>query len=145
MYTFAFLKTPIVALAMPIGIENSVQFIGNDSLSAVVESDISLDELKNDDAALMQGVLSHDRVIRELFLQTTILPLRFGTCFPSLQSLLTHLDANQQTYLEKLTQFEGKAEYSLKFAPLPFPEVSVPSETKGKEYFWRRRSNIRFS
>jgi len=139
MYTYAFLKTPIDPIAMPIGIENSVQFVSNDLLSAVVEADVSLDELKNDDATLMQAVLSHDRVIRELFLQTTILPLRFGTCFPSLQSLLAHLDANQQTYLDKLTQFEGKAEYSLKFYPLPFPEVSVPPETKGKDYFLAKK------
>ncbi|UBF26725.1 GvpL/GvpF family gas vesicle protein [Kovacikia minuta CCNUW1] len=139
MYTYAFLKTPAEPLELPIGIENPVQVVNQNGIAAVVEPDLILDGLR-DDTALMQAVLSHDRVIRELFLQTTILPLRFGTSFISLQGLLTHLDANQPTYLEKLTQFEGKAEYPLKFIPLSLPEIPISSEMKGKEYFLAKKN-----
>jgi hypothetical protein len=138
MYTYAFLKTPATPLELPIGIDRLVQVVSRDELAAVVEPDLILDELK-DDKILMQAVLCHDRVIRELFLQTTILPLRFGTSFLSLQGLLTHLEANRSTYLEKLTQFEGKAEYPLKFIPLPLPEAPVSLEAKGKDYFLAKK------
>ncbi|MGA7934598.1 MAG: GvpL/GvpF family gas vesicle protein [Kovacikia sp.] len=138
MYTYAFLKTPAAPLELPIGIENQVHMVSRDELTAVVEPALVLDEL-TDDKTLMQAVLSHDRVIRELFLQATILPLRFGTSFLSLQGLLTHLEANQPSYLEKLSQFEGKAEYPIKFIPLTLPEVPVLPETKGKEYFLQKK------
>ncbi len=142
MYTYAFLKTSTIPLALPTGIESPVQIVGTDQLSAVVEPKLSktkLDTLQEQNETLIQAVFAHDRVLRELFLQTTILPLRFGTHFASRQALLTHLDAQQQKYLEAIAHFEGKAEYTLKLIPVEIPVPPVPAELKGKDYFLAKK------
>lgn len=142
MYTYAFLKTSTIPLTLPSGIENPVQTIGIAQVSAIVEPEISeskLNALQDQNEALIQAVLAHDRVLRELFLQTTILPLRFGTCFASRQGLLTHLDAYQQKYLEAIARFEGKAEYTLKLVPIKIADTSISAELKGKDYFLARK------
>ncbi|PSB24259.1 GvpL/GvpF family gas vesicle protein [Stenomitos frigidus] len=135
MYTYAFLKTPLTPLTLPKGITAFVQTTNAGQLSAIVEPAVTLEHLPQDDASLVQAVLAHDRVIRSLFLQTTILPLRFGTSFNSLPSLLAHLQAHRQAYLGKLAQLEGQAEYMLKLTPIPFPEVAIASDIRGKDYF----------
>lgn len=145
MYTYAFLPHPTASLALPEGIEDQVQIVGTDSLCAAVEPELSetrLSLLQGKDETLMQAVMAHDRVIRELFLQTTILPLRFGTHFASLQGLLTHLDVRQQEYLEALSRFDGKAEYTLKLTPVETPEQPVPPEVKGKNYFLAKKKQF---
>ena len=78
LYTYAFLKTPTEKLKLPVGITNPVLLITSGTLSAVVEPEVCLDTLQNDEECLIQAVLCHDRVIYELFQQTTVLPLRFG-------------------------------------------------------------------
>ena len=135
MYTYAFLKTPLTPLTLPQGMTDMVQITAAGQLSAVIEPAVDIDRLQQDDTRLVQAVLAHDRILRSLFLQTTILPLRFGTTFNSLQSLLTHLNSHQETYLSKLAQLEGKAEYTLKLTPVPFPECAIAPEVKGKDYF----------
>jgi len=74
LYTYAFLKTPIESLKLPVGMANPLLLITGEDLSAVVEPEVCLDTLQNDDERLIQSVLCHDRVICELFQQTTILP-----------------------------------------------------------------------
>ncbi len=135
MYTYAFFKTPAAELTLPPGIAGDVQVVGNDQIAALVESALNLELIQQDDTRLVQAVLTHDRIICELFWQTSILPLRFGTWFVSLDSLLAHLDTHQAAYLEKLTQFEGKAEYTLKLVPQELNEVPIAPELKGKAYF----------
>lgn len=142
MYTYAFLTQPSPSLELPKGIEDQVQIVGTEALFAAVEPELSetkLSLLQEKDESLMQAVISHDRVIRELFLQTTILPLRFGTHFASLQGLLTHLDARQQDYLQTLSRFDGKVEYILKLTPVEALEESIPSGMKGKDYFLAKK------
>ncbi|MCZ8105736.1 MAG: GvpL/GvpF family gas vesicle protein, partial [Burkholderiales bacterium] len=114
LYTYAFLKTPIESLKLPVGMANPLLLITVGSLSAVVEPEVCLDTLQNDDERLIQSVLCHDRVICELFRQTTILPLRFGTSFLEAENLLTHLCSHAQEYQEKIEELEGKGEYLLK-------------------------------
>ncbi len=116
-YIYGFLSTPATVLELPIGIKDRVLAIAHAGVSALVEPQVSLESLQNDDERLIQAVLSHDRVICEVFRQTTILPLRFGTCFVSKESLVTHLESHAEEYLEKLRQLNGKAEYILKFIP----------------------------
>ncbi|MBW4471213.1 MAG: GvpL/GvpF family gas vesicle protein [Stenomitos rutilans HA7619-LM2] len=142
MYTYAFCKTPPAPLNLPHGIVALVQSIETGQLSALVEPAISLDALKQDDTLLMQAVLGHDRVIRDLFVQTTILPLRFGTSFNSLEGLKAHLYTQQQTYLNKLAQLEGKAEYTLKLIPQTLPELAIGSAIKGKDYFLAKKQQF---
>lgn len=139
MYTYAFLFNSGLLPELPEGIWGSLDLIGADRLAALVEPGLSAEALQQSDRQLMQAVLSHDRVIQEVFQQTTVLPLRFGTYFISRQGLLDHLYANQQTYIDKLIQLQGKAEYVLKLNPLPFPEAAIATETTGKDYFLAKK------
>lgn len=139
MYTYAFLKTPLTPLTLPPGMNAFVQTADAGQLSAVIEPALTLESLQEDDALLVQAVLAHDRILCSLFLQTTILPLRFGTSFSSLSSLLAHLHTHQQTYLSKLAQLDDKAEYTLKLTPVTVPELSIAPEVKGKDYFLAKK------
>ena len=138
-YTYAFLETPATVLELPVGIGVSVLLISHAGVSALVEPEVSLESLQNDDEPLIQAVLSHDRVICELFRQTTILPLRFGTSFVSKESLLTHLEFHAEEYLEKLRQLNGKAEYILKFIPRTLDEPVITPEAGGRQYFLAKK------
>ncbi|MFB2839053.1 GvpL/GvpF family gas vesicle protein [Floridanema evergladense] len=138
-YSYAFLKTPTAALEIPIGIAGEVFLINGGNISALVEAEVSLSSLQNDDQQLISAVLSHDRVICEIFRQTTILPLRFGTSFVSQEKLLLHLEAHQNEYLEKIHELKGKAEYILKFTPRKLEEPAIPSEVGGKQYFLAKK------
>ncbi|MGE5659845.1 MAG: GvpL/GvpF family gas vesicle protein [Actinomycetota bacterium] len=147
MYAYAFFYTPSVPLKLPNGIAGSVEMMGNAHLSVLVEPGLSWEALQENDEQLIQAVLSYDRVICELFAQTTVLPLRFGTRFVSRESLLNHLDSQGYEYLKKLSRLQGKGEYTLKCMPLEMPveisgtpgqasrEVAVP----GREYFLAKK------
>ncbi|NJR38255.1 MAG: gas vesicle protein [Leptolyngbyaceae cyanobacterium CSU_1_4] len=137
MYTYAFLSTPPSTL--PEGIFSSLQMVSIQGLAALVEPDLAAESLPETDQQLVQAVLSHDRVIRELFEQTTVLPLRFGTCFVSRQGLLEHLQAKRTEYLTKLEELEGKAEYALKLKSIAFPETEIGTDVKGKDYFLAKK------
>lgn len=139
VYTYAFLKIPASPLELPAGIAGKVELVAGDSLAALVEPGLCVEEINNDDRQLMLAVVSHDRVIREVFRQTAVLPLRFGTCFVSVGGMLAHLLARQEEYLQKLEVFAGKAEYMLKFLPLSPPVSEVPSEARGKQYFLAKK------
>jgi hypothetical protein len=138
-YTYAFLLTPATVLELPVGICDRVLLISHAGVSALVEPEVSLELLQNDDERLIQAVLSHDRVTCELFRQTTILPLRFGTSFVSKENLLTHLEAHAQEYLEKLRQLNGKAEYILKFIPRTLDEPVITPSSGGRQYFLAKK------
>lgn len=137
MYTYAFLST--IPSELPKGILGSLETISAKGLTALVELDLAVESLQENDQRLVQAVLSHDRVIRELFEQTTVLPLRFGTCFMSRQGLIEHLEANSAEYLIKLKGLQGKAEYAVKLTPIAFPEATIGSDVKGKDYFLAKK------
>ncbi|HCF29524.1 MAG TPA: gas vesicle protein [Cyanobacteria bacterium UBA11049] len=143
MYTYAFFKTPAAPLELSKGIRGLVQIVSCGDLSALVEPELSLETLKDRDDHLMQAVLIHDRAIRDLFDQTTILPLRFGTCFVSLEGLQAHLSEHQGEYLEKLARFAGKAEYVLKWIPVAQPaepeKTAIDPNVQGREYFLAKK------
>lgn len=139
MYTYAFCRTPTVALELPSGIMGTLQVVTSANLAAIVEPDLAVKHLQQDDALLVQAVLAHDRVMRLLCQQTTILPLRFGTCFHALPELLDHLQTQQHIYLNQLTQLEGKAEYTLKLTPIACPETAIATDLTGKHYFLAKK------
>jgi hypothetical protein len=122
-----------------VGIRDRVLLMSCAGVSALVESNISVESLQNNDEQLIQAVLSHDRVICELFRQTTVLPLRFGISFASQESLLTYLESHAEEYLEKLRQLHGKAEYSLKFIPRTLDEPNITPEAGGRQYFLAKK------
>lgn len=138
-YTYAFLETPTTVLDLPMGIGDRVLLISHAGLSAIVEPEVFLDLLQNDDKRLIQAILSHDQVICELFRKTTILPLRFGTVFPSKESLLTHLKTHAEEHLKKLRQLKGKAEYSLKLIPRTIDEPVITLPSGGRQYFLAKK------
>jgi hypothetical protein len=139
MYVYALLRSSTVPTSLPDGITSALQIVGDEQLAAVVEPNLSLETLQQDDQRLVQAVLRHDHVIQMLFSQTTVLPLRFGTCFFSQESLVAHLNTQQQQYLEKLVWLEGKAEYTLKCIPHVLPDLPIPAAAKGKDYFLAKK------
>ncbi|MFN6494770.1 GvpL/GvpF family gas vesicle protein [Nostoc sp. DedQUE03] len=139
LYVYAFIQTPVVDLNLPLGISNIVVLISKSGVSALVEPAISLESLQNNDESLIKAVLSHDRVIYEVFRHTTVLPLRFGTSFASQESLLNHLETHAEEYLEKLCQIKDKNQYILKFIPRTLDETNTPSASAGKEYLLAKK------
>ncbi|MDF0556250.1 GvpL/GvpF family gas vesicle protein [Kamptonema sp. UHCC 0994] len=139
LHTYALLKTPAEPLDLPSGIAGEVEIFSSDRLSAIVEPEVSVASFEDDSDRLMQAVLAHDRVICQVFRQTSVLPLRFGTYFASTATLQTYLKSHSQQYLEKLEQLDGKGEYSLKFIPLLPPEEPLASETGGRQYFLAKK------
>lgn len=139
LYVYAFLQTPVVDIKLPIGINNTVLLISKAGVSALVEPAISVESLQNDDDSLIKAVLSHDRIICDIFTKTTVLPLRFGTSFATQENLLTHLESHAEEYLEKLSQISGKREYILKFIPRILETTSTPPVAKGREYLLAKK------
>lgn len=142
MYTYAFLHTPIAPLVLSTGISGTLQTVKADRLAAVVEPALTVDSLQTSDERLMQAVLKHDRIICDLFAQTTVLPLRFGTYFVSKEALQAHLTDRQAQYLELLSQLDGKAEYLLKLIPKQEVETTAASDLKGTDYFLAKKQRV---
>lgn len=139
MYTYAFLPSPNYPLSLPSGIAGSLQLVQTEALAALVEPNLTFEALQADDQQLVQAVLAHDRIIRDVFQQTSVLPLRFGTQFVSQQGLLEHMGYHSSEYLDKLADLRGKAEYTLKFTPTELPEPSIPADLKGRDYFLAKK------
>jgi hypothetical protein len=142
MYTYAFLADPVDSIELPEGITGSLQLVKVKQLAALVEPDLAFEVLQETDQQLVQAVLSHDRVIREMFEQTAVLPLRFGTQFVSHQALIEHLEVHETAYLEKLDRLQGKAEYLLKLIPLLPAEIPLSPDLKGRDYFLAKKQSF---
>lgn len=146
MYAYAFMETPTSPLKLPYGIAGRVEVLSSAHLSALVEADLSWETLQDNDELLMQAVLSHDRVVCELFAQMAVLPLRFGTCFVGRERLEEYLDSHARLYREKLAFLKGKAEYTLKCRLLEEEVSARDSELGGRgkgeggrEYFLAKK------
>ncbi|AFY67724.1 GvpL/GvpF family gas vesicle protein [Geitlerinema sp. PCC 7407] len=142
MYVYALLPTPTTALALPPGFASAaVQVISQGPLAAIAEAIASVEALQQDDEHLMQAVLNHDRVIRSLFAQTSLLPLRFGTCLASEAALAQYLIEHSQEHLRTLQHLAGKAEYCLSLTPLEASSepAIAPEDTTGKAYFLAKK------
>jgi hypothetical protein len=140
MHVYALIHQAAIDLVLPRGIAQALETISCGQMAAVVEPGLALEPLQADDTKLLEAVLAHDRVIRELFLQTTVLPLRF-TAFPERESLLADLQTNQQTYLETLARLRGRAEYAVKFEALPTAIEPVDPNLTGKAYFLAKKQH----
>lgn len=137
LYTYAFLDgTPD---RLPEGFRQTLQGIEADGITAVVETDLAIAPLKENEELLVRAVVNHDRVIRELFEQGTLLPLRFGTCFRSSEDLQDHLQTNAARYRDRLNQLRGKAEGVLRLVPLPYTATTPLPEAGGKAYFLAKK------
>lgn len=138
MHVYALVNRSRVELTLPEGVLGPLEIVSHKQLTAIVEPDLQLDDLQQNDAILLQAVLAHDRVIRELFRQTTVLPLRFTT-FPTRTNLIADLETNQAKYLGILARLDGQVEVTLKLVLVENPEPEVPPQLKGKEYFLAKK------
>lgn len=139
LYTYAFLKTSNISLTLPTGNIGQLFLIHGAGISAVVEQGISLESVQNNDEEVIKMVLAHDRVIRELFEQTTVLPLRFGTSFTSQAALLQHIEVNGKEYREKLESIQHKTEYTIRLVPQNFREPARATVGGGRDYFLAKK------
>ena len=139
VYVYAILFTPETSLKMSVGIEREVEQICCDRLTAIVEPEISLEQLQKTDEKLLEAVIIHDRVIREMFQQTSLLPLRFGNIFNDRSSLLTHLKQQQEEYISKINLIFNKVEYTLTFTPRSYSQEPSDREVKGKAYLLAKK------
>ncbi|MDZ7962321.1 MAG: GvpL/GvpF family gas vesicle protein [Aulosira sp. DedQUE10] len=139
LYTYAFFNTPDIPLHLPEGNAGELFLIHGFGISAVVEPGIYLESVQNNDEQVIKMVLAHDRIIRELFQQTTVLPLRFGTSFSSQTTLLNHIESHAEEYREKLYKIQGKTEYSLKLIPRTFNEPVKSTVGGGRDYFLAKK------
>ena len=135
MYTYAFLASPEQTLQLPTGIIGRLELVYSDRMVALTEPDANFEQLRQNDDALVQAALSHDRVMCAVFEQVPLIPLQFGTCFHSRQRLLDHLAKHQDTYLSKLDMLADCVEYCCKLT-LCQPNAE-PSRTAFHGAFWR--------
>lgn len=139
VYLYAILFIPETTLKMSRGIQQQVEQICSDRLATIVESGISLEELQQTDEKLLEAVIIHDRVIREIFKQTDLLPLRFGNIFRDRESLLTHLKKYQEKYISQLNSLADRAEYTLTLTPRAYEGDPRDLEVKGKAYLLAKK------
>ncbi|OUL36267.1 GvpL/GvpF family gas vesicle protein [Nostoc sp. 106C] len=139
IYAYALLVPIASPLVLPVGMERNTELVYSSGVAAIVEPEISLEALQATDERLLQAVLTHDRVILELFQQTPLLPLRFGSGFNSVETLLKHLEKHQEQYLDTLTQLRDKVEYTLKATLCNLPDESDTIDARGKAYLLAKK------
>lgn len=145
MYTYAFVLESAGSMMLPAGIIGELMLLHEQGVGAVVEPGLDLEALKQSDDRLMRAVLHHDQVIRELFEQVPVLPLRFGTQFVSQEKLLEHLHLHAAAYQATLARLAGQAEYTLKLSPRS-PDAAPPNPLAtagtGRDYFLAKKQQF---
>ncbi|NJL45976.1 MAG: hypothetical protein HC922_10240 [Leptolyngbyaceae cyanobacterium SM2_3_12] len=135
VYVYGICYPPQEGLTLPLGLEQATRLVVVEDIAAIVESGLSLGEMLPDDPRLLSAVLSHDRVICDLFQHMPLLPMRFGTQLASLDQLQHHLGRHALDYRTKLAALGDKAEYQLKLTPQAIDLGPLPTDLKGREYF----------
>jgi Gas vesicle synthesis protein GvpL/GvpF len=142
MHLYALLTIPDAEIILPVGILYPLQLIQQGEIAAVVEPELCLEAVQQDEQSLLAAVIAHDRVIRALFAQTSVLPSRF-TSFLSLDELRLDLSTHRAHYAKQLAYLAGKAEYTLKAQPLSVLEDEpISTELKGKDYFLAKKQHL---
>lgn len=142
IYVYAILFSSNQELDFPQGIQGRVEMISYGNIAAIIEQDILIQNLQKTEAILLKAIISHDQVIQSIFSQVSLLPLRFGTGFTSLDSLLENLKNNQSQYSQKLNRLTNNVEYCIKFIPLEFKSNKAQDlNLKGKSYLLAKKKN----
>ncbi|PSR16439.1 gas vesicle protein [filamentous cyanobacterium CCP3] len=142
IYLYSICPRPQQPLTLPLGLAEPTQLIAVDDVAAVVETGVDLETLQTDEPRLLNAVLSHDRVICELFQTTPLLPLRFGTQIASLDHLKAHLATQGADYAAKLEALAQKAEYQLKLMAQPVELPPVAAGLTGRDYFLAKKQRL---
>ncbi len=140
IYTFAILLAPAPS-DLPLGLTGKpIQYLQSDRLIAAIEPDVDIEALKLlPEQSLMQAIVHHDRLICNLFSDRTLLPLRFGTAFVSIQALETYLEAESAKLFASLERLDGYAEFLITGSAIA-PKVEASANLKGKDYLLAKRS-----
>ena len=143
IYLYALCPSSTVAENLPEGIGTApVEVLTVGLLGAVIERDVDIVQIQADDTQLMAAVLAHDRILGHLFIHHPLLPLRFGTQFNDIDSVITFLEAQGDTYQQKLSHLQGRAEYLVKLMPQPLELPEIASDLKGREYFLAKKQRL---
>jgi hypothetical protein len=142
IYTYGFCADSAGIQALPPGLNQDTQYVSVGPLGAIVEMGLDVSHLQNNDQQLMTAVLSHDRVLQDIFATVDILPLRFGTQFADLAALQHHLQQHQSHYLHQLQYLQGQAEYSLTLIPQPVTPPPLASDLTGRAYFLAKKQRL---
>jgi hypothetical protein len=143
LYVYGICALPPSSLPpLPLGLEGELQWVTEGNIAAIVEPGIDLEGLQADDPRLLTAVLSHDRVLCELFQLMPLLPLRFGTQLTSMEALTAHLLEQQATYEAKLQALAGKAEYQIKLTPTAITLPPLPEGLQGRDYFLAKKQRL---
>jgi len=141
LYTYAFVA-PTASLTLPSGQARPLSLVATAAVAAVVELELDLTALEADEVLLVRAAVQHDAIVRDLFAQTTVLPLQFGTFFRTPEALRAHLEAESERYETSLAALRDRAEYLLKLSPLSPPEDAPPAAGSGREYFLAKKRRI---
>jgi len=141
VYVYGIVALPLQA-PLPLGLQGDVTLVAVGDLAALVETNLDVAAIQADDQRLLTAVLSHDRVICDLFQVQGILPMRFGTQLASTTKLHQHLAAHAPTYTQKLRNLVGRAEYQLKLIPQPVTLPPLAEGLKGREYFLAKKQRL---
>lgn len=142
IYLYSICPRPLHPLPLPLGLAEPTQLIAIDDIAAVIETGVDLLALQTDEPRLLNAVLSHDRVICELFQHTPLLPLRFGTQIASIEHLKTHLAHQGADYAAKLAILSPKVEYQLKLMAQPVDLPPLAEGLTGRDYFLAKKQRI---
>ncbi|MCH2050759.1 MAG: GvpL/GvpF family gas vesicle protein [Trichodesmium sp. ALOHA_ZT_67] len=141
-YVYGFLYLPESCLALPKGMEKEVELVPYQNIAAVVEANVSIEAIQETEEKLLDAILAHDRVVREIFQQVSMLPLRFGNAFALRENIINDLQNNQQQYLNILTKLQQQAEYTITFTPVSYPSTLEVSKVRGKAYLLAKKQQF---
>lgn len=141
MYAYAFINSkPPFNIELPPGIVGAIDLVYSGQIIAVVEPGLSPELIAtDDDKILIKAVVTHDYIIRQIFQQTPVLPLRFGSFWQSAADLNSHLIANEADYIQKLNYLAPFAEYTLKCTPIEEPTPEIYPDARGKNYLLAKK------
>ncbi len=142
IYLYSICPTPSQPLPLPLGLAEPTQLVAVNGIAALIETGIDLETLQTDEPRLLNAVLSHDRVICELFQQTPLLPLRFGTQIASIDHLKAHLASQTADYTAKLNILAPKVEYQVKLIAQEIDLPSLPEGLTGRNYFLAKKQRL---
>ncbi|MBW4463061.1 MAG: GvpL/GvpF family gas vesicle protein [Nodosilinea sp. WJT8-NPBG4] len=142
IYLYSICPRPLQPLPLPLGLAVPTRLIAVDNVAAIVETGVDLETLQTDEPRLLNAVLSHDRVICELFQHTPLLPLRFGTQIASIEHLKAHLVSQGADYAAKLAILGHQVEYQLKLIAQPVELPPLAEGLNGRDYFLAKKQRL---
>lgn len=129
------------------GIEDApIHHIGTSAVQAVISHHYwgeHFDSRINDMKWLTENALRHDQVIAKAFLYGTVLPIRFGTLFESVEEIENLLHVRSADLINELTHLEGRGEWSVNLArSVEVTDQPMASVRSGRDYLTQRRSAL---